>query len=156
MIGVTAAALLPRQSARELGQALRPLASPGERLVFLHAYYFDLPFYARWQGPVEVVEDWNDATLTTRDNWRKELADAGVFDPQQARRLLRLRSDVPAVSCEVAPWWAVGHRDMGERYAVLQSATVVAVQRDLVLWRVPGFTAPGCGGRPTSTPADRS
>jgi 4-amino-4-deoxy-L-arabinose transferase-like glycosyltransferase len=156
VIGVTVAAALPRQSARDLGQALRPLVAPGERLVFLHAYYFDLPFYARWQGPVEVVEDWNDPALTSRDNWRKELADAGVFDPARAQRLLRLRSELPTASCDVAPWWAVGPRRMEERYPVLQSARVVAVQQDIVLWRVPGFTAPDCGGRPTSNPAERS
>jgi hypothetical protein len=45
---------------------------------------------------------------------------------------------------------------MEERYPVLQSARVVAVQQDIVLWRVPGFTAPDCGGRPTSNPAERS
>jgi hypothetical protein len=154
--GVALATVRTPQSARELGRALQPLAKPGERLLFLHAYYFDLPFYARWQGPVEVVEDWSDPALTARDNWRKELADAGLFAPEEARRRLRVRAEVPPASCTLPAWWAVGTRKMEERYPVLRSAQVVAVQRDLVLWRVPGLSAPECGGTPSLSPADRS
>jgi 4-amino-4-deoxy-L-arabinose transferase-like glycosyltransferase len=155
---VVAGTVWNHQSARELGRALQPLAAPGERLVFLHAYYFDLPFYARWRGTVEVVEDWDDPALTARDNWRKELADAGRFDPELARQLLRLPSDVPAAHCGLAPLWVVGRRPMDQRYPLLRDARVVAVQRDLVLWQVPprGLKAPECGGTPSANPADTS
>ena len=158
LAGVALGTVATHQSARVLGRALQPLAGPGERLVFLHAYYFDLPFYARWPGTVEVVEDWDDPALSGRDNWRKELADAGVFDPDQARRVLRLPSDVPAVHCGIAPMWVVGPETMARRYPLLHDAQAVALQRDLVLWRVPGrgFSAPGCGGTPSGSPADTS
>jgi 4-amino-4-deoxy-L-arabinose transferase-like glycosyltransferase len=156
--GVAMGTIWVHQSARELGRALQPLAAPGERLVFLHAYYFDLPFYARWRGTVEVVEDWDDPALTARDNWRKELADAGLFDPEQARHLLRLPSDVPVAHCGITPLWVVGRRPMEQRYPLLHDAQVIAVQRDLVLWRVPprGLHGPECGGTPTANPADTS
>lgn len=156
--GVAFGTLWNHHSTRELGRALRPLAAPGERLVFLHAYYFDLPFYAGWRGAVEVVEDWDDPALTARDNWRKELADAGRFDPGLARRLLRLPSDVPSAHCGVAPLWVVGRRPLVQRYPLLRDADIVAQQRDLVLWRVPprAVTAPECGGTPSATPADTS
>lgn len=154
--GVALGTVFAHQSARELGRALQPLAGPGERLVFLHAYYFDLPFYARWPGTVEVVEDWDDPALTARDNWRKELADAGLFDPEQARDLLRLPSDVPVAHCGSTPLWVVGRAPMAQRYPLLRDAQVIAVQRDLVLWRVAprGLKGPGCGGTPSGTPAD--
>ena len=157
LAGVALAATLPRQSARDLGRALREQATRQERLVFLHAYYFDLPFYARWRGSVEVVEDWNDPALIGGDNWRKELADAGVFDPEQARRLLRLPAGLRTESCSSAAWWAVGPQAMVQRYPVLQAAQLVATQRDLALWRVPaaGLRTPDCGETPIASPAGR-
>ncbi len=158
LAGVALGAAFPRDSARQLGRALRPLAAPGEHLVFLHNYYFDLPFYAGWRGPVKVVEDWDDSELTGRDNWRKELADAGQFDPQQARALLKLPADVPDLRCGVAPVWVVGRRAMEKRYPMLLHAEVVATERDVVLWRVQasGVNAADCGGTPSANPGDKS
>jgi 4-amino-4-deoxy-L-arabinose transferase-like glycosyltransferase len=156
--GMALGTVLQHHSTRDLGRALQPLAAAGERLVFLHAYYFDLPFYARWRGPVEVVEDWGDPALTARDNWRKELADAGGFNPKEARALLRLPTEVPRANCGAAPLWVVGRRDLAARYPLLHDAQVVAGQRDLALWRVPphGLNGPACGGTPSANPADTS
>lgn len=66
-------------SKRELARTLAALSRPGEPIIFLHEYFYDVPFYARLTAPVLVVSDWNSPAARPGDNWKKELGDASRF-----------------------------------------------------------------------------
>ena len=104
---ISASTVLPRRSAREIGLALRGVVAEGDRVVLLHAYNFDLSFYARLREPVIVVEDWQGPEAR-RDNWRKELADAGRFDPVRSRALQLTPAQWPSAVCDGRTTWVIG------------------------------------------------
>ncbi|MCG2594499.1 glycosyltransferase family 39 protein [Ramlibacter sp. XY19] len=150
VVAAGVAATHSQGSARELGAALRARALPGERVLLLEGSYFDLAFYGRLPLPPVVVDAWDDPALTSRDNWRKELVDAGRFDPQAAARLLVL----PDRACSAAATWVVGNAKLTARYPWLRAAQRVANQGDTVLWRL--ATTNGCQGVPSQNPVGTS
>jgi 4-amino-4-deoxy-L-arabinose transferase-like glycosyltransferase len=152
---VAVVTLSPAKSMRELGEALAQRRAPGERVVFLHGYYFDVPFYARLQTPTPVVDQWDDKALTSRDDWRKELFDAEHFQSRAAPPVLVLPSALPGLLCTGKATWLVGDAAMVARYPVLSAAAVVARHRGAVLWRLaPGaLTAQQCRGMPSASSA---
>jgi 4-amino-4-deoxy-L-arabinose transferase-like glycosyltransferase len=153
LVAVGIAATREQGTLQKLGRIIRAQASSGDRVVFLQGYYFDIPFYARMHGPAIVVDDWDDPELPLRDNWRKELADAGRFAPGPAQRLLLTPRELPEVYCDSVATWLIGGPWLPARYTLLQGAQLVAVQRETVLWRVPGVppgvTRAGCPGKPS-------
>jgi 4-amino-4-deoxy-L-arabinose transferase-like glycosyltransferase len=145
----------PGKSLRQLGEALAQRRAPGEPVVFLHGYYFDVPFYARLQAPTPVVDQWDDKALTSHDDWRKELFDAEHFQPRSAAPVLVLPSSLPGLLCTGKATWLVGDASMAARYPVLSAAEVVARHRDTVLWRLAAqpLTAAPCRGTPSASSA---
>ncbi|AMO21753.1 glycosyltransferase family 39 protein [Ramlibacter solisilvae] len=160
LAAVIAATALPRNSTRELGLALRRELAPVDRVMFLQAYYFDLPFYASMHSPAAVVDAWDSKEIGTRDNWRKELFDAARFQPALGRQLLLRPQDLQAGGCGGAVTWVVGSEGLQQHYPLLQGAEEVARQRDLRLWRVSaarsGISPPDCPGMPIANSADKS
>lgn len=150
----------PLHSLQPIGEVLARLAAPGDRIVFIGGYYFDLPFYARLQAPAIVVDQWDDARLTAVDSWRKELADAGRFAPQRAQDILVLPKDVPARFCQGPRTWFVGAESADAQLPFLDQARVVFAHRQMKIWRldppVPGIRRPGCPGTPSENPAGTS
>jgi hypothetical protein len=149
--GVVFAAVRPAHSSRAIGVALRH-AGPGDRVVFVKDYWFDVPVYAALRRPVFVVDDWSDATVASRDNWRKELADAARFDRATGSFLLLSVDDAAQVLCAPATTWVVGTDGTVDQFPVLLHAKLVASQRNVRLWRLdPGESnRTGCpaGGYP--------
>jgi len=113
--------------------AWRDAIEPGDRLLMLDDYDYDLPFYLRLPQPVTVATDWHRALVA--DDWRRELYDAGIFDPQAARQRLIEQSDLPAWLCRSGKTWIFGNmhdlRSLGATH-------VVRLARDEALaeWRV--------------------
>jgi len=73
-------------------------ARPGDTILVIGGYPMDLPFVARTQTPLVVVQDWPQLRISEGDTWRRELLDAGGFEPELADRILR----PPAVLQEAA------------------------------------------------------
>jgi 4-amino-4-deoxy-L-arabinose transferase-like glycosyltransferase len=82
-------AIRPPNSLRELASTLGTQHAPNEPVFMLARYYYDVPFYAKLRGPTRVVDDWASADVRKRDNWRKELADAGEFSAARSTRFCR-------------------------------------------------------------------
>lgn len=152
--------LKPLHSLRPIGEMLAREAAPGDRIVFLGGYYFDLPFYARMRAPAIVVDQWDDAQLTSVDNWRKELKDAGRFAPQGASHVLVLPKDVPATFCDGPRTWFVGGESADEKLPFLDNGQVVFEYHNMKVWRVdaraPGVKRSGCPETPSVNLADKS
>jgi len=139
----------PRASSRELAAVLAAERSAGEPVFLLNRYDFDLPFYARLRTPVLVALDWPRTQSHSRDDWRKELADAGRFASAAADATLLDRAALADAICRHPVSWVVGAADAGAGYpgyAFLALAPVAFTGRQTSLWRVDS-TAPGIAGR---------
>lgn len=147
-IGVSAR---PTHTTRSLALALRDVRQPGEPVVMVGGYAYDLSFYARLTEPTVVVDDWGSAAIDQHDNWRKELADAGRFAPAQAARQLVRPEALTATLCAAPRTWVVGDVSQVAVQPLLARAPVIARTGALRLWRV----EPACAQTPTTSPADK-
>lgn len=157
VVGLT---LDQRHSARSLGLVLRAQHQAGEPVFLLKTYLYDVPFYARLQEPVFVIDDWNNPDIARRDNWRKEVADAGQFAPALAARLLLSPASVLPALCRLPVSWVIAAENLRERYPFLVQAEAVHTVRGETLWRVDTrhnmqFTALNCSGTPNGDSADK-
>jgi len=152
VVGLT---LRPPASAKPLGLELARRQAAGEPVLMLGRYDYDLPFYARLRQPVQVVDDWDTGDAQQRDNWRKELADAGRFDPARAGRTLLTAEALPATLCAAPVSWIVAKPDQAHRWPWLAQADQVERGHDAALWRLdsrlPTLAGPlNCAGKPNA------
>jgi 4-amino-4-deoxy-L-arabinose transferase-like glycosyltransferase len=130
-----------------LGRALGRLRAPGDPVLFLGEYFFDVPLHARLTEPVYVASNWRDPDIARRDNWRRELAEAAPFDPQTAARVLVDEAAGLARRCGNAPLWVVVKADAEAVVAAVPGAGRVAAEHGASLWRI----APGDCRSPSET-----
>jgi hypothetical protein len=135
-------------SHKDLGLALAQGLRPGDRVVFVDQYFYDVPFYARLAQPPVVVSDWNDPEISRHDNWRKELHDAARFDPAQGARVLWPWRRVAELDCGAhATWWLTAH-DTLARLQTVPGLQVVLTGRHAVLLRSAGRPCPATTAAP--------
>ena len=129
-------AMHPNKSTKVLAQDLLKARPPGQRVVMLEDYYFDVPFYAGLRDEVAIIDDWTGEGAQ-RDNWRKELADAGTFAPATARVVLQPASaGLPAYLCrQHDAVWIMGTVSSAHRLGLPASSNMVAQRGDIALWR---------------------
>jgi 4-amino-4-deoxy-L-arabinose transferase-like glycosyltransferase len=126
-----------------LARTLLRLRAPGDPVVFVGEYFFDIPLHARLAEPVPVISDWHDPSIAKQDNWRRELAEAAPFAPAVAAAVLVDAEHAFALRCGPAPLWVVAKRDAESGVAALPGATRVELSNRVALWRVgPGGCAP--------------
>lgn len=145
------------RSQAQFGALLRERMKPGDTVISLEDYRFAIPFEARLREPMVVVSDWSPQAVASRDNWRKELADAAVFAPRQD--WLITASQLPARLCASPTAWLIGTDDLAGKYPWLAHAERVATSRRVVLWRLDGASpvrAALCRGMPSANSADKS
>jgi 4-amino-4-deoxy-L-arabinose transferase-like glycosyltransferase len=161
LAAVAAGTLEPGKSLRGLGRTLASHTAPGEPIVFVDDYYFDIPFYARLRAPVRVVEDWSSPQVLQRDNWGKELLDAQRFATGPAARVLLSPGELADAICSAKITWVLGYYTKASLLPELSSAQQIARSGTTVLWRVPGpgseaFSPADCPGRPSASSIDKS
>lgn len=141
LIVVVAVTFSPSGSARPVGQALRQQRHPGEPVVFLYRYPFDLPFYARLDVAPVVVGRWAPQDIV-RDDWHKELFDAARFEPATGVQQLIAPEALRSLLCSHHPAWLVGTRE--EVVAVAADAAISEVARTgkFSLWKVSSPATP--------------
>ncbi len=157
---VVGVAVQQPKSLRSLGQTLASQHVPNEPVLMLGSYYYDLPFYARLKAPVVVIDDWQQAAAHPRDDWQKELGDAGRFAPSRAGAELLMPDALPHKLCAAASNWVVGPVVALAAFPFLSQLPVVASQRDIRLWHVDTtrpevFKALHCAGTPSVDSAKR-
>ena len=130
-------------SHRDVGLALSQRLQPGERVVFVDHYFYDVPFYARLQRPAVVVSQWDDPDIALKDNWRKELQDAARFDKAAAARTLWPWARMAELACGAnATWWLTAAETLPRLQQAVPGATVVQVGRHALLLRSPALGCP--------------
>ena len=146
-------------SSRELAAALAARLGPGPRepVFALDHYPFDLRFYARLQSPVVVVADWAADKVAQRDDWRKELGDAGRFAPRDAASVLVPPTAWPARLCLSPVNWVVAAPSAQAEYAFLAQGEAVVKGREAWLWRLrtEAVSQLGCWQKPSADSPDR-
>jgi hypothetical protein len=147
---VVGLALHPLRSTRDVAAALAATRAPNEPVLMLEGYYYDLPFYARLSAPLAVVDAWSSPEVQARDDWRKEIADAGRFDLPSRAALLVEPAALPALLCGAPVHWFIGAASDAPHYPFLAQARVVLAGRDATLWRLETAAAPTlpCPRRP--------
>src|SRR3982751_342119 len=105
--GVVVAATRYDRDHAALAHALREVRAPGDPVVFVDEFFFDVPLLAHLREPVPVIANWHDPDIFKRDNWRRELAEAAPFAPQRAADLLVDPQHGFALRCGKAPLWAI-------------------------------------------------
>ena len=117
------------KSTRPAGLALAAARAPGDGVVFVDEMFYDLPFYARLDAPVQVASRWDDPDVKRVDNWRKELADAARFDPAAARVVVPLdRLDALVCGTGGSVWFA--SKPGAQRAALARVPGLVRVYAD--------------------------
>jgi 4-amino-4-deoxy-L-arabinose transferase-like glycosyltransferase len=157
VVAVAVSTLYARPNATPLAQQARADFKEGDQLVMLHAYAYDLPMALRDPRPAWVVDDWDKPDIPLRDNWRKELYDAGQFRPEVMKQTLISMQELQGRLCAAQPgqaFWVWGNpADDQERYAMLQGVATYAVSGKRALWRVvpdAAFKSRHCGETPRS------
>jgi 4-amino-4-deoxy-L-arabinose transferase-like glycosyltransferase len=140
---VAALAWKAPSSNRDIALELGARVQPGDRVVFVAAAFFDVPFYARLREAATVLDDWDDPTIPQRDNWRKELLDAGRFDAAAAARNLWPERRAGELLCGQGTLWLVAERGW-QPPAPLQAARRVASGRYADLLSAPRGRGAGC------------
>ena len=134
---VATAAQLASKSTQPLAGALAGRGSDG--VVFLNAYYFDLPFYAGLHGSVALLDDWDARSRMHLDDWHREVSEAATFAPDLGRKLLRSASTLDHLNCPGRTSWIVGDARAAANYPLLSAHVPVAVSGGVAVWKVPGW-----------------
>ena len=141
-----------------LGTALRQRIQPGDTVIALDEYRFAIPFEARLPSPMLVVSDWSPQSVASRDNWRRELADAAVFEPAQDWLIPEVQL-APRICATHGTTWLVGDEGLVSKYRWLAGAQKAAASRHLVLWQVDPASPVRqdlCRGTPSASSAGKS
>ena len=125
--------------AREQIVGAAPLFRTDDQIVMLDDYRYDLPVYLKARKSPWVVSDWARPDLLAKDNWRRELYEAGRFDPAAARERLLFPADLRLRACGEPPYalWIWGKKAMASDYPFLRDEwRVLTTADDDALWRI--------------------
>jgi hypothetical protein len=155
LVAVLALVVVPQPSSKPLARAMLTQFQPGDQVVMLGRYRYDLDFYLHAARPAYVVSNWDDPSIKTEDNWRKELYDAGLFEPDAAARTLVRPAALVQQLCSQRTHviWLVGDRNSFHDFPFVAAMAPFASDRKLRVWRVePGPALRFCAGTPKSAP----
>jgi 4-amino-4-deoxy-L-arabinose transferase-like glycosyltransferase len=140
------------RSQAELSQIIRGGISPADEVFALDEYRYGLIFGARLHKPLLVSGDWSPRAVASRDNWRRELADAAEFADH--REWLVSNEDVLPRACAAGTSWLVGNINIISEFPWLKHAEKLATRGELAVWRAraPTLRERGlCRGKPSAS-----
>ena len=144
-VGLAGGVLHERNNIPRLIEQVRPLPiSANDEVVALRISPFALAFYLRHRQPIRVVEDWDEPRLRQKDSWRRELHEAGGFDPARAQTVLTTpQAFARLLACSRRTVWVFASKDEATRQPELARLQPVAAHGTYAVWRRPAPTAPG-------------
>ena len=124
-------------SAQAAALELKRLMQPGDRVVFVNEFFYDVPFYAQLSQPVWVLSDWDDPNIQRRDNWRKELHDARRFATPEQQSVLWPLAQARALLCAgSSPSWVLTPSDLRQVWPDGPYGQRVFEAAGVQLWRI--------------------
>jgi hypothetical protein len=136
-VGILAVKYTASPERPSLGVAIQA----NDQVLMLDRYDYALPMQWRLSQPVMVASDWRENVVSQHDNWRKELYDAGQFEPARgAQRLVNARK-LREVLCVPQRTWIIGPPNSADTYAwLVDKAHLVAFNQHAAVWRFSGDT----------------
>jgi 4-amino-4-deoxy-L-arabinose transferase-like glycosyltransferase len=104
LVGVMAYALYHPKDSGGLAAKIRSQLRSDHRLLAISQYPFSASFYLRSKQPFAVIENWHAPIVQLKDNWRKELYEAGKFDSEREKPLLLLPPQLEETLCAGTTW----------------------------------------------------
>ena len=146
---------LDEDSFRPAAQAVADEFSNDDQIVMLDEYQYDMPFYLGTARPAWVVSNWSDPGIPRKDNWRKELYDAGQFDPEVMQTVLIPGDRMIERLCtaKAKTLWLWGRSNQDRDFPVLSKMTVAYNGPQRTLWRLDAADRQGlsaCRGKPSN------
>ncbi|ALM82356.1 glycosyltransferase family 39 protein [Bordetella sp. N] len=140
ILGTGVAAIKTKPNSNAVGVAARAEVRPEDTVIALHVYPYDLPMTLRLKTSMWIVDDWTHPDVALRDNWRKELFDAGQFDKPSMQRNLISEKELTNRVCVSAPgtvyWiWGEPAKD-STRYAILKGQAPRYADGKKAMWRI--------------------
>lgn len=135
-------AWLAPHSSKEPALVLRAQMHPGDRVVFVDDYFYDVAFYTRLSSPAWVISDWNDPGIRERDNWRKELHDAQRFAHKTQQNVLWLRDRENEIWCHEGTIWFLSRHDLFDRWPQQAPLHKITENANVQLWQGRGQACP--------------
>ena len=144
-----------KASAKQVASVASTVFKPADQVVMLDGYQYDLAFYLKSAKPSWVVSNWSDPELPRRDDWRKELFDAGKFDEATAQSILLNMAELTAKLCayQSGAVWIWGKSDSASALPWLSERAVFGRDKKYMLWRLLPEEVrhlPVCVGTPTA------
>jgi len=141
--------LVTRFDTRSFSAASLPISKiydVNDQIVMLEEYQYDLPFYLKAKKSPWVIGAWRNSEPPTKDNWRKELYDAGLFDQKGMQENLISPGEFALRLCAPGsgPFWLWGRAGLASRYSFLKDKDVVFSDGKKTMWRLVG----GCVADP--------
>lgn len=147
---VVAVLIFPPRSTRALAHTLSRAAQPGDALVMLDRYFYDVPFYSNWDQPIIVVSNWNDPRILRSDSWRRELYDSAQFASARGASVLWMPQRLKEALCapDHPTFWLIGGLSAPMGFPEIATLKPVKETRREALWRIPQGSVPGdCTGK---------
>lgn len=133
---------------QQLARQIKPKMADNDLLLMLDEYQYDLPFYLQRKHSSIVISEWQDPKIPHNDNWRKELFDAGLFDPAVSKRNLRLPSELRQLICTAAAdqtVWLWGKPHDSQSFPLLATVPPFARRGEQQVWAMtPALRQPLC------------
>ena len=127
------------RSNREVALQLKQRRAADQPVFMLGHYYFDVPFYAALDAPVQIVDDWSVANVARSDNWRREVGEAGGFAPALAAARLVAPDALAQRLCHDGTSWLIGDASALRQYRFVGLATEVTdPEASARLWKLDG------------------
>lgn len=123
-----------------LAKALGPRYLPSiDKVIMLDRYDYEFSFYMRSPKLVYVVSDWASANDSDAPAWKKELAEAGRFAPETARRMLLGHAGFHERICErrAVNLWVIASEAAARRHMVLADLDPIEGTGRLRAWFLP-------------------
>lgn len=152
---VLAVTHLDPMSSRKMSAVALPVFQPEDQIVMIDEYQYDIPFYLKATKPSWVISDWKNPEIPKKDNWRKELYDAGKFDPTAMQKVLILPGEFASKLCQFsgAALWVWGKMEVISSHPFLKDEKRVYTNGKKGLWRLDitsGRRLTICSGMPSS------
>ncbi|MEI7429548.1 MAG: glycosyltransferase family 39 protein [Betaproteobacteria bacterium] len=135
---IPVAGQLDKVSFKKVLTTVEPKFQPEDQMVMIEEYQYDMPFYLRATNPAWVVSNWKDPVIPKNDDSRKELFDAGQFNPAMMQKVLLLPADFTSRLCQQSEGtlWVWGKTEEVPNYPFLESSTIASTAGKKALWRL--------------------
>jgi 4-amino-4-deoxy-L-arabinose transferase-like glycosyltransferase len=131
-------------------QSVAGSVGTSDRVVMLDEYYYQVPFYWKRSTDSYIAGDWRESVAAARDNWRKEIWDAGRFESARANRLLISVDDAARMSRCGGVTWFIGTTAWAAQPWLVANKPF-ATRGDVAIWRIEpasAASAPECSVPP--------